>query len=127
MLMTIEEKKAYVDRITEKAVKENITFKEAAKRLDEKVWCYYKFKSELRQMDNDRCRFDAADGKNGTVEKHRSPMPFTMMIRVNEKAMTFLEREADRYATDAEIVAQLLLHECIEQKTKVKIDSKPIA
>lgn len=119
-ILTIEDKRAYVDRIEKKASDENISLKQAVHRLGGKIWAYNKYKSDLRLLDANRCRSAGNDAKVGTVEEHRTPMPKSITLTVSDLVYSYLESESKEYATSADIVAQLLLHDCVKGKMASK-------
>lgn len=115
-VLTVEEKKAYVERIEKKARDENVTIKHAAQKLGCKVWSYYKYKADVKRLDTNRSGLKTDTVQNGTMEKHGPPMPISITFNIAPDVAAYLEKEANGYATEPDLVAQLLLHDCVRGK-----------
>lgn len=116
--LTLEQKKDYVERIEKKARDENVSFKQASQRLGNKIWHFYKYKAEIAAIERQTARdIKRTDSEAGAVE---SVSPVRLEISVSETVMKYLETQAESYALEPAIVAQLLLHDCVNGKLKTK-------
>lgn len=106
--MTIEEKRAYVERIDNKAKAEGISNKHAARKLGLHEWKYYQYKNDIKR-------------NNAPPEPEKDDQnPVKITISVTAQAYHFLKTEADDFALTPEIVGQMMLHHAIMKSSREK-------
>lgn len=119
--LTFDEKKAYCERIEKKAREENVSFKHASQKLGFKVWAYYKYKADVRRMEREQQPVNSVKSPDNSGASGAGAVragPVNLSISVSDTVMCYLEKQADAYAFEPDIVAQILLHDCVNQKLK---------
>lgn len=106
--LTIEEKRAYIDRIDQKAKAEGISNKHAARKLGLHEWKYYQYKNDLKKYT-----------LPPQVEKPgEDPVKITIML--TKQAYDYISNEAKDFALAPEVVAQMMLHHAVMKSSRKK-------
>jgi hypothetical protein len=108
--LTIDEKRAYIARIDDKAKADGISNKHAARKLGLHEWKYYQFKNDIKRavIEPKQTRQDA------------EIYPVKLTISVTEQAYSYLKAEAGDFALEPYIVAQMMLHHAIMKASREK-------
>lgn len=122
--LTIEDKKAYCERIEKKACDENVSFKHASQKLGCKAWAYYKYKADIRRLERESKPLNGVKSPSNPAGESGAgavrPGPVVLQIAVSASVMDYLEKQASAYAFEPAIVAQILLHDCVNTKIKTE-------
>lgn len=108
--MTNDQKRAYIDRIDAKAKEDNISVKHAARKLSLKDWKYYQYKNDIKR--NIVPTLPEKDQENTG--------PVNISVLVTAQAYQYLKNEAQDFAIEPAIVAQLLLHHAIMKGVRTR-------
>jgi hypothetical protein len=104
------EKQAYIQRIDKKALEENLPLKLAAKKLGLKDWRYWKYKNELKGAN-----ISPASVASGPAVEIVSDRPKVVTIQVAKDVYDKLLERSERYATDPDTIAKIILHDAVRK------------
>lgn len=115
--LTIDEKKAYVKRIDDKAQQDNISNKHACRRLGLHEWKYYQYKNDVRRAE--------AKQPAASVEQDAAMNEVAITITLTKQAYEYLKTEAADFALEPATVGQLMLHHAIMKASRDKQEVTP--
>lgn len=106
--LTLEEKRQYIERIDNKAKAEGISNKHAARKLGLHEWKYYQYKNDIKRSN--------APTEAEKEQENTGPVKITLLV--TEQAYHYLKTEAEDFALEPEVVAQMMLHHAVMKGVK---------
>ena len=121
-MISVAEKKTYVERIDKKALQENISIKHAARALGLKDWRYWAYKNDIKRSERSIHPSEASpkDGQlpAGQVDhgvNGATPTRHNISFDISQDVYDALVKRADGYATEPALIAKIILHDAVRK------------